>query len=265
MIKKLTICLAMSAIWMLATAAQPPQNDGQQLYNMSFDHWSKDKKGFDVCYGPDATEAQKKVWGSANATTATYGAPTVMPEENFVAVSGPGKKALCLKSQLIKVLFIKKLAAGSIFNGYTGRLDLSKMTAHLHWGIPFSERPTSLKGYACYQPGIVDFTDKEHENLKGKADTGTIAVYLADWDTPFEVCPPDLSLDEENDPGIIGLGEIIFKKKTGSYEPFSIDIQYRSQRTPKYVVIVASASALGDYFTGSTGSVLYLDELEFIY
>ena len=79
------------------------------------------------------------------------------------------------------------------------------------------------------------------------------------------MCPPDLALDEENDPGIIGLGKIYFKKKMGAYEPFSIEIKYQNGRTPRYVAIVASSSALGDSFTGSTGSVLYLDELEFTY
>lgn len=264
MTMKMTFFLTVSAAWLLATSSQPPVRPGQ-LYNMSFDHWSKDKKGYDVCYGSDASEAQKKIWGSANGTTAFYGAPTVMPEENFVAVPGPGKKALCLKSQLIKVLFIKKLAAGSIFNGYTGGIDLSRMTAHLFWGVPFTERPATLKGYACYKPGDIDMADKGHKDLKGKPDTGSLAIVLADWDTPIEVCPPDLALDEENDPGIIGLGKIYFKKKMGAYEPFSIEIEYRNERTPKYVSIVASSSALGDSFTGSTGSVLYLDELEFTY
>ena len=38
-----------------------------------------------------------------------------------------------------------------------------------------------------------------------------------------------------------------------------------SNNTPKYVVISACASSLGDYFTGGVGSVLYVDEFEFIY
>lgn len=242
-----------------------PSVKAGQLYNMSFDNWSKDRKGYDVCYGADASEAQKRVWGSANATTASYGVPTVVPEDNFVAVSGPGKRALCLKTQAVKVLWIKKLAAGSIFNGYTGSLDLKAMTAHIFWGIPFSQRPATLEGYACYKPGAIDFTDDSHAALRGKTDSGAIMVVLADWDTPYEVCPPSLSLDEENDPGIIGFGKLTFTQKMGDYQPFSIEIKYRNNRTPKYVAIVASASALGDYFTGSTGSVLYLDELEFTY
>ena len=50
------------------------------------------------------------------------------------------------------------------------------------------------------------------------------------------------------------------------YEKFTIDIKYRSlTRKPTYVLVVCSSSKYGDYFTGSTSSVLYLDEFEFVY
>lgn len=37
------------------------------------------------------------------------------------------------------------------------------------------------------------------------------------------------------------------------------------ERKPTYVVISACASYLGDYFTGGVGSLLYVDEFEFVY
>ena len=49
------------------------------------------------------------------------------------------------------------------------------------------------------------------------------------------------------------------------YEKFSIEIEYRNSRTPRYLVIVAASSRLGDYFTGGDGSTLYLDEFKFNY
>lgn len=48
-----------------------------------------------------------------------------------------------------------------------------------------------------------------------------------------------------------------------AYEKFTIDIQYRDlTRKPTYIVIVATSSKYGDYFAGSTTSVLLLDEFE---
>lgn len=50
------------------------------------------------------------------------------------------------------------------------------------------------------------------------------------------------------------------------YEKFSIDLLYRDlTRKPTYILIVCSASKYGDYFTGSTSSVLLLDEFDLIY
>ena len=47
------------------------------------------------------------------------------------------------------------------------------------------------------------------------------------------------------------------------YEKFTIDIEYRDlKRKPTYIVIVATSSKYGDYFAGSTNSVLLVDEFE---
>ena len=46
---------------------------------------------------------------------------------------------------------------------------------------------------------------------------------------------------------------------------YTIRLDYRDYRKPKYLVIVATASKYGDYFTGGEGSTLYLDEMELTY
>ena len=243
-----------------------PEVEGPQLYNMSFDNWSKDGK-YDVCYGENATDAEKAVWASANSTTAMLGYPTVGPEEVFIASLEEGKKAVKLQTQGMSILFgaIKKLAAGSIYTGRTGKIDIAKMSAAIYWGVPFSERPKALEGYACYLPGTIDWVQEPYKDMKGQLDNGHIFVVLADWDEPFEVSPPDKLFDPETDAGVIGYGKVVFDNTMDYYETFTVNIEYRNDSTPKYVAIVASSSALGDYFTGSSASVLYLDELKFKY
>ena len=50
------------------------------------------------------------------------------------------------------------------------------------------------------------------------------------------------------------------------YVPFEVKIEYRdTERKPKYVIINSCASRYGDDFTGAVGSVLYVDEFEFVY
>lgn len=245
--------------------------DGPQLYNMGFDHWSvvKDKLGvkYDALYDQDASEAEKAVWASAGASTKMLGYDTVMPETEFLAVSGAGKKALKLQTRGISALFgaIKKLAAGCAFVGYTGNIDLTNLSAHVFWGVPFTERPKVLEGYYCYKPVPIDWVKEPYMDKKGQMDMASVAIILSDWVSPYDVCPPDRLLDVDKDPGIIGYGKVIFNKSMSAYEPFHIDITYRNERTPKYISIVCSSSELGDYFTGGDGSVLYLDEFKLTY
>ena len=242
---------------------EPEPKTGPQLYNMSFDHWCKDGD-VDFPYDADATEEEKAVWGSANSTTGKMGMPTVMAEKEFLAVSGEGKAALKLKTEGIDFI-IKILAAGSIFNGYPGEINFATFSADIFWGIPFNDRPKTLEGYACYQPKTIDFTKEPYQDLEGQTDKGHIFVLLTDWNEPFKVSPPASLVDFDNDPAIIGYGKVVFSEDDKEYKPFSLKIDYRSERTPKYVAIVAASSALGDYFTGAKGSVLYLDELSFTY
>ena len=80
-----------------------------------------------------------------------------------------------------------------------------------------------------------------------------------------------LDKSQRNTPQIIFCGNSISSKYIADIKDllkdkdFSINIQYRNERIPKWVSIIATSSALGDYFTGGTGSILYLDEFCFVY
>lgn len=258
-------------VWSLIAAVETPDEpqpqDGPQLYNMSFDNWSPDAQlgtlGVYNPFGEDASEEEQKTWGNADKLLAAFGYSTNGPEREFVAVKGEGKAALRLQTQGIEAL--KKLAAGSLFTGQPGDIDFMAMTAELHWGIPFTARPKALEGYYCYQPKTIDYAEAPHTDLKGQLDKGAVVVILTDWQSQFKVKPPTSLVDFENDPAIIGYGKILFEKESSNYEKFHLDIQYRSDRKPTMITIVTSSSYLGDYFTGASGSVLYLDEFKLVY
>ena len=243
----------------------PAVADDGQLYNSGFDLWTKDGKTYE-CYGDGASDEQKRVWGSANSSTASLGKNTCVPEDVFLAIYGDGKRAVMLKTQIVNALITKKLAAGSIFTGQMGKINLTKLNATLKWGVPFTKRPVALEGYACYKPVNIDVAKSPYEDRKGTLDNGHVFVLLTDWDGQFTVDPAsDKFVDIENDPAIIGYGKVTFDHEMEDYEKFILTIDYRNDRTPKYVVVVASSSVLGDYFTGGNGSTLYLDEFRFLY
>ena len=62
------------------------------------------------------------------------------------------------------------------------------------------------------------------------------------------------------------IGTLNFKIADENMLPFEIKLDYKStQRIPRYILIVASSSKYGDYFTGGAGSTLWLDDLELLY
>ena len=242
--------------------------EGAQLYNMNFDDWYT-KNSVQYCYSSSATSAQKAIWASANENTYSLTNMNGAAGDSFVAVSGSGKKSLKLTSKYIYknyvITKVDKLAAGSLFTGSLGDIDIWSQSATINMGVSFTDRPDALEGYACYKPKAIDHTDDSHVSMKGKTDSGHVFVLLTDWSGPFAVTPPNTLIDFNNDSHIIGYGKITFNSTMSGYQKFTIPIEYRNSRTPKYVVICGTSSALGDYFTGADGSILYLDEFKFIY
>jgi len=230
----------------------------QQLDNLNFDQWSK-KGG---CWNPYAKDAKTKTWDTANHGLSILGINGTMPEFEHVAVSGSKAAA---KIETKKVLGI--LVSGNI---YTGRfLHLVKMSgAVMEFGIPFKGRPKSLSGYVHYQPGKIDVASDALKALKGSTDTGCIEISLQDWDGPETVdstSPEFKEMREKPQTHRIGYGKLELKKNTGGYIPFEIPIEYVNGKTPRYIVIVCTSSKNGQQFTGSTDSVMYLDEFRLNY
>lgn len=229
-----------------------------QLYNMSFDEWHLNGK---IWYPyPSNASAEQKIWDSANKATGSFIGSSTTPEDNFTAVKGEGKKAVKLESNYAVV----KFAAATLYIGkFVGMKGLG---AELSWGIPFTSRPSALKGFYSYSPTKINYTDQSHKNLMGQEDKAHVILILTDWEAPFHVISNEEKfVDFDNDPAIIGYAKLPCINTGKEYKDFSINIQYRNERIPKWVSIIATSSALGDYFTGGTGSILYLDEFSFVY
>ena len=198
-----------------------------------------------------------------------------------------------LESQFVGLFGIGKFAAGNLYTGHYYETVMSPMGAKLFFGQPFTSRPVQLKGWFKYTRGTdVDYpsgTDSRKSELQATGgDLCSIYIALADNDGldgggqnyAFEI---DNTLDAddpehfmyknaidytENNPSIIAYGSITDEeaKGTGEWQEFTIDLKYRDlTRIPKYIIVVASASKYGDYFTGSSKSVMLIDEFELVY
>ena len=55
------------------------------------------------------------------------------------------------------------------------------------------------------------------------------------------------------------------KTEGDEYIEFTLPLEYRNYRTPKYIIIVACSSFYANYYTGGVGSTLYIDEFSLEY
>ena len=242
-----------------AAAGQSHNQSGPQLYNMSFDTWSKSKGAWNLY--PLKTKKSERVWDSANHGLSLLGINGTMPEYEHVAVKGEGKAAAKIVSKKVVWAFV----AGNLYTGRFVKI-VNFAGAELEFGVPFKGRPTSLCGYYDYRPSKVNFAKSPHEDMKGKMDVGRIEVILTDWSAPYNITTNyERFIDGATDPHVIGRAVIELKKATNGYVYFEVPIEYRDDRTPTYVDITATPSRYGEFFTGGSGSTLYVDEFEFKY
>jgi hypothetical protein len=216
-----------------------------QLGNLSFDGWSKSDK----YPNPEGMD----IWDSANSSGA---AVTTSPSTDAVK---------SYAARLESVNAFGMLAAGNIFTGKF--VGLAGLGAKLDWGVPFDSRPLALRGHYKYAPVAIDKAKDPYTSMLGKPDQCQILIFLTDWDGPFRVNTNEKKfVDLDNDPGIIALGQLNSSEASSKYIDFTLPIVYRDgSRIPKYIVIAAASSRYGDYFTGGRGSVLHIDEFEFVY
>lgn len=229
-----------------------------QVPNANFENWWLNGK----VWCPWA-EGGTPYWGTGNQGATTLGSSNTVPTED--TPSGTGRAAM-LETRFVGIGIIGKLAAGNIFAGSYVRTDGTNGV--LSFGRPFTQRPTKLRGYMKYHSAPISSTTAGFEHMKNQPDTCIVWAALIDSDDPFEIRtnPNNRNLFDPDGSYVVGYGKVQYGYDIEDYQLFEIDIDYKStNRVPKYLLIVGSASKYGDYFTGGNGSVLYLDDFQLLY
>ena len=228
------------------------------LENGSFENWHEETTATGrSMYVPNAEGSD--FWGTGNPGAAAFIGNLTTPTDD--AISG---QAALLESKNALI----KLGAGNIF---TGDFELDGTNGILHFGRSFASFPTALRFYYKYTSTTINRIGDEVgdlENLRGLPDSCHVYIALSDKSEPYEIRtrPSVRQVFDKNDANIIAYGEFISGQSTSNYQQITIPLEYRAtNRTPRYIIIVCSASKYGDYFIGGEGSTLWLDEMELVY
>lgn len=235
--------------------------DAPTLPNSNFEYWWLENKKE---WNPWPMDGEQW-WGTGNKGATTLGSSNTTPSD---VAPAPYTTSARLESRFVGIGVLGKLAAGNIFAGYYVKTDGTN--GILSFGRPFTQRPTALHGMFDYTPVPISHTNSEFTHLKGEPDTCTVWVALMDCDEPFEIRtnPNNRQLFDPNGPNVVAYGNFQLGSNSGGFKPFHVELNYRStSRVPNYILIAASSSKYGDYFTGGNGSLMYITgfELEYDY
>lgn len=233
-----------------------------QLPNSTFENWWLDNK----VWCPWATDSEP-FWGTGNKGAATLGQSNVVPVED--SSSPTGYRGIKMETKFVGISILGKIAAGNLFAG-----DFVKVVGTngiLSFGRPFVMRPTKVKVRLKYT--TADITDVSKSNpdftaMKGQPDTCIVWGALIDSEQPFEIrtSPSDRQLFNPAHESVIAYGQFQSGSDVSQLTDVEVELDYKStDRVPTYLLITASASKYGDYFTGGRGATLWIDSITLLY
>ena len=246
--------------------------DVYALPNAGFEEWSTNNNV--VCpYLPGAAP----YWGTGNDGAALASTTLTEPTED-IRPGSEGTYAASLQSKKASLMGIGKFAAGNLFVGEFG--GLVGTNGLVNFGRPCTARPVALHGWVKYNCGTIDEVGRvpsSRPNLKkGDSDEGQIVIAVGNWTAAeyggSEDCPVVVNTQDEstffNPKGkdVIGSGEYILTESTDGWVEFTLPIDYRStDEIPTHIIVICTGSRFGDYFTGSTQSLMLVDDFELVY
>ncbi|MBQ7516846.1 MAG: PCMD domain-containing protein [Bacteroidales bacterium] len=226
---------------------------------------------------------QSAWWGSGNGSkvmgvpgSADMGYVITEPDESS-KVSGDRS------AKLISKWAVVKFAAGNLFSGYFAGL-VGTAGGKVNFGRPFTHRPDSLKCWVKYHSGPVNHIGEScpFPTEMGQNDEAQLFIALGNWDykkyggspeCPVQVNTTDMTTKfNPNGEAVIAYGEYTLDHSTVSasgeevWVEIAVPFVYKDNFTvPTHIVISYASSRLGDYFTGSDQSILWVDDVKLVY
>lgn len=249
-----------------------------QLPNSGFETFSRaESSKYYSFYDPDSSDPalQTKWWGCGNKGSTTVGSDyaITMPDGDDKV---EGSWSLRMESRYVVI----KFAAGNVFSGEYAR-TIGTSGGVINMGRPFTLRPRKLTLWLKYKCGKIQAKTigdvPEGESVKvGDNDRASVWVALGDWDyrkyggtpdSPVSLNTTDKStfFDPQGE-NVIAYGRYVVGEDVTEWTKVEVPLDYRTtSKAPTHIIVSCAASMLGDYFTGSPDSVLWIDDVRLEY
>lgn len=244
-----------------------------QIPNASFENWSTYSAS--TLFGTKSVvlpwsvgDKDASFWGSGNEGSATANI-TLTDKSTDMVHSGTYSARLATNSA------VGVIAAGNIFVGTYVKTDGTNGVLSL--GREYNgSHPSKLRVWMNYRPasGVTIKSGNESyvdDMVSGGTDQGQLYIALTDGPVDIRTNPSNRKLFNPDDEQVLAYNQFTWKEAfgpDGQLQMFELPLIYNERantKRPTHIVIVASASKFGDFFSGAKGSVFYFDDFELIY
>lgn len=182
-----------------------------------------------------------------------------------------------------------KFAAGNLFVGYYGETLGTNAKVYFGRQIDQNIKPVALRFKVKYSRGGINLVNsksattgteyyigsKQIKVVGGEPDVAKIFFCLTDWKESHCVYSADETtfFDPRTAAGVNGLGYFdsnnnsdMVVENTKEWHTMTLPIEYADpESVPSCLVLTFTCSGYGDYFTGSSESWMYIDDIELLY
>ncbi|MBP3643730.1 MAG: DUF4493 domain-containing protein [Alistipes sp.] len=232
---------------------------GAQIPEAGFEAWST---ASDSAACP-AADPNALFWDTGNHATAGLVGTQLTVGSTDVRAGATGTMSAYMKSIKASVMGIGKFAAGNLFVGRFVAIDGMGGIVEFGRTFNYTARPKAIRFWMKNYQGTIN---------EGKHTTGTdlAKIYCCFTDRKFTVNTnksETLFTPNNSTEGILASGYWESTESHSDWTLMEIPIEYKEGVTtkPTYLVLTFSCSGYGDYFTGSTDSYMYVDDVEFVY
>lgn len=245
-------------------------------------------------YDPNCgvAEGMTMFWGSGNGegSEGVNGSASMGPVITTIDTSDKidGKQSVVAQTTSMAGI----LAAGNLFAGQFKRL-IGTEGGEVNFGRPWNSRPSAVKLYCKYTTGKMDIIKGSPSGMslsKNDYDQAQLKIAIGTWDykkyggtkvSPVLINTTDEStfVDFFTDPSTIANGDLVISHDgyqinngqkvsatTSGWIEYLIPMNYHTlTEYPTHVVVSFASSRYGDYFSGYSGSKLWIDKVELIY
>jgi hypothetical protein len=236
-----------------------------QLDNSSFEDWYTVSVGFSTIEEPGVDKAST-IWGTANPGLALGGSSGNTSKQER-------DNSNYAKMESVAAPALVRMAAATIFIGkFTdGFPSVSDPRSNITLGTPFSARPLSFSFSYTYQPGPNN--EDENGDPLSYGDQCDVYLFLENRDgskvkrVGTAWFRSGMTVSEWSRENItIKYGPLEASDPWFAYaQPIEGEAWGDGTETVTHITILATSSFEGDFFKGSIGSTLELDDIELVY